>query len=61
MSSYGEATVVRTNGVLAEGVWEPHDGGGILTLDTAGEYRYRMTRRRDPDNPECYVFERMPS
>lgn len=46
-------------GVCDDGVWEPHDGGGTLTLDTDGEYRYRMTRRRDPLNPGCYIFERI--
>lgn len=45
-------------GAVDEGVWEPHDGGEILTLDSAGKHRYRITRIRDPHSGG-YIFERI--
>lgn len=43
-------------GALMPGIWEPGDGGGTLTLDSAGTYRYRYVRRYDG---RLHVFERI--
>lgn len=47
-------------GATEPGVWQPDDRGGILTLDSAGDYRYRWLRTTtDAFGIECHLFERI--
>lgn len=71
----GRRTVERADDVIAVAaellapdagldpdVWQPHDGGGILALDSDGLYRYSYV---GPNAYEpvghSYVFERIPA